>query len=68
MTATWRSVSTSFVEIGRELKTIEGALTNIRATAIIPDDKAIEQVNNALRAARRLVHHLSNLQLEVEEK
>lgn len=63
----WRETSKEFLEIGRGLGVIEGAMRSIRATAVVEDTLMKAHVRDAYSAALKMVKALDTLRRQIEK-
>lgn len=64
----YRNAASYFVDIGRELATIENAINDVQATMSVNDGVARGSIGVAWRASRRLTKHLGMLNHIAEEE
>lgn len=64
----WRETSKEFLEIGRGLGVIEGAMKSVRATAAVDDSRVKAQVGEAYAASLKIVKALDTLRRQLSEE
>lgn len=64
----WRETSKEFLEVGRSLGVIKGAMRSIRATAVVDDSRMKAHIGEAYSAALKMVKALDTLRRKLAEE
>jgi len=65
---TWREVSLDFCDLGKQIEQIDQMVKHVRAAGAVNDDGAVNEIDNALAVAKRMVRTLQSLQYLVRRK